>query len=513
MVALAAAVVTLGLLPPGAGAGRDGDDDDGGVVEKVREDVEEEVEDAGEQVESTVDQVESTADTQEPDTEQAAEPGSAGDHDSSQQQAGGPQPGAPPPSIRADTAEDPLTEPPMHGDNPHGQGTVGVIDVTPSNQRPLGGNPDGSNAGEEVVVGRSRGEQGGDGDYHGHITILAVLGAEVVGVDTDEGEQDSGPLAALQGVLDQVCTDSAGNLCLVLVKANSKTTNDSSRNRFEAVSLIVGGPTGIQVRVAESEGNIEEDGGCQEAEGTSRVTGISAGGQAVADFGRSRARSKACDGGASEQTNSSSVLALGGQGVPFPAAGCASGAKDTITGIPAVAPVVCNADDEGQVGDPSGVREALDVFVLQADGTPLVKVSGAASESHAQRPPGGGDGDGGGNGDDDDQPGAAALALQAAVGEARVTVTPGVAGPLGEVRGADRGGPAGAPRALGRRLPFTGAVVLPVAAAGLLLLAAGLLTRRRVAVADGDEHRRGPGGWLSVGLAGLLLAVVLLSRR
>jgi len=106
------------------------------------------------------------------------------------------------PSDRAGSP--PNYTPPLHGSNPHGQGTPAVVDLAPSNNLPLGGNPDGSDAGpEEVVLGRTRGEQDAAGNYNGHITILALLGTELVGVDSDEGETVNGPLAGLQaGLLD-----------------------------------------------------------------------------------------------------------------------------------------------------------------------------------------------------------------------------------------------------------------------------------------------------------------------
>lgn len=84
----------------------------------------------------------------------------------------------------------------MHGTNPHGQGTVGVVDLQPSPDRPQGGDPAGSDSGEEVVVGRARGEQREDGTYHGHITIVALFGQEILGLDTTPGQTQAGPLNA-----------------------------------------------------------------------------------------------------------------------------------------------------------------------------------------------------------------------------------------------------------------------------------------------------------------------------
>jgi LPXTG-motif cell wall-anchored protein len=78
------------------------------------------------------------------------------------------------------------------------------------------------------------------------------------------------------------------------------------------------------------------------------------------------------------------VIGLGGTQVPIPAAGCANGTPDTVTGIPAVLPIVCNADD---IAGAAAVREALDVFVLQVGGTSLAKETTAASESVSVAPP------------------------------------------------------------------------------------------------------------------------------
>src|SRR5918994_50703 len=108
-------------------------------------------------------------------------------------------------------------QPPQHGSNPHGQGSVAVGDLTPSSTLPLSGDPDGGDGEdqEEVVVGRSRGEQNADGSYHGHITILALFGNEVIGVDTGPGETANGPLEPLQEqLLDEICMGSDGQLCL-----------------------------------------------------------------------------------------------------------------------------------------------------------------------------------------------------------------------------------------------------------------------------------------------------------
>jgi LPXTG-motif cell wall-anchored protein len=70
--------------------------------------------------------------------------------------------------------------------------------------------------------------------------------------------------------------------------------------------------------------------------------------------------------------------------VGIPAAGCANGTPDTISGIPAVLPIVCNADD---IAGAAAVREALDVYVLQVGGTSLAKETTASSEAFSVAPP------------------------------------------------------------------------------------------------------------------------------
>ena len=89
--------------------------------------------------------------------------------------------------------------------------------------------------------------------------------------------------------------------------------------------------------------------------------------------------SKSCrDASQNQVTNTSHVIGLGGTQVPIPAAGCADGTADTLTGIPAVLPIVCNAED---VAGAAAVREALDVFVLQVGSTSLTKATTASSEA------------------------------------------------------------------------------------------------------------------------------------
>jgi LPXTG-motif cell wall-anchored protein len=287
---------------------------------------------------------------------------------------------------RADTratATDPAKQPPMHGANPHAQGGVAVVDLNPSNERPLGSKPDGTDSGEDVILGRARGEKTG-GAYHGHITILALLGQEVAGVDTAAGETKAGPLDAIQtGILDPLCASTSQQVCLSVLTADSKTTAQGSDNDFALARASV---LGLGVGAAESHGTIADTSAtCQEAQGASRVANVSApGGGAVANVSDATTNSKSCTGQAPVVTNTSHVIGLAGAQVPLPAAGCADGTPDTVTGIPGVLPIVCNAED---IAGAAAVREALDVFVLQVGSTSLTKATTASSEAISEAPP------------------------------------------------------------------------------------------------------------------------------
>jgi hypothetical protein len=290
---------------------------------------------------------------------------------------------------------DPATTPPLHGTDPHGEGTVAVIDTNPDPKRPYSSDPTGKTDNEDIVVGRSRGEQRADGTYHGHITVAALFGNEIVGVDTNPGESKHGPLDAVQvNLLNALCDGSGNQICLSAVTVDSATTNTGSTNHFSVAHATLGGASGIDVGVAESNGNISSDGTCQTSHGDSTAADAKAGGMAVASVAKSSTDSKACQGQAPQQTNTSSVISLGGTGVPIPAAGCDNGTPDTVTGIPTLLPIVCNADDTNgtQAGAPYGVREALDAFVLATGTAAAAKLTVAGADSRAVAPGAGGGG-------------------------------------------------------------------------------------------------------------------------
>jgi len=279
------------------------------------------------------------------------------------------------------TATDPPTQPPLHGANPHGQGTVGVVDIDPSSERPLAGDTDGGDSGEDVVVGRARGEKNADGTYQGRISVLGLFGNDVIPVQTAQGETKSGPLQGLQtSVLDPLCMSTNQQICLSALTANSTTTATGSTNDF---ALARASLLGLGVGAAESNGTIVQDANCQTAGGSARTANVTTSTGTVAGAANSSSTSKSCRGAAPVVTNTSEVINLGGTGVPLPAAGCANGTPDTQAGLPGLLPIICNAEE---IAGASAVREALSVFALQVGTNSLLKETTAASESLSVAP-------------------------------------------------------------------------------------------------------------------------------
>jgi LPXTG-motif cell wall-anchored protein len=282
------------------------------------------------------------------------------------------------------TAADPSRQPPLHGSNPHGQGGVAVVDLNPSAERPLGANPDGSDSGpEDVVVGRARGEQAADGSFHGHITILSLFGNELSGVDTRPGESKNGPLQPVQeGILDPLCNATSNQICLSVLTANSQTTETGSRNDFAVARAQI---LGLGAGAAEAGGTIGQTKDCQTSVGASRTANVTSSAGPVAAVANSGATSNSCRGQAPQTSRTSQVIGLGNVAVPLPAAGCANDTPDTVVDIPIVARLVCNADD---VAGAAVVRDALDVFVLNVSGSSLARESTASSEAVSVAPKG-----------------------------------------------------------------------------------------------------------------------------
>jgi hypothetical protein len=311
-------------------------------------------------------------------------------------------------------------QPPLHGDNPHGQGTVGTLDVLPSSELPYSGDPAGGPAGgdgcedprdcEEVVIGRSRGEK--ENPYHGHVTILALFGNEIAGIDTEPGQSDEfGPL---NPVLTPICTGSQGVLCLGILQAKSETTDNSSKNHFQFFGFSSQSQLGRGgISLFESNGNIEEDQNCQRSEGNSSAAHVSASRNGTngtetrqtdgfdAAVASSSAKSEACNNAAPTQTNESSILLIDGEEVIAPCE------EETLFSLGIFA-LGCSNDDTNGEGEqvqqapvPYGVREAFNFFLVplflgeesvasrQTEDGPLalLKLTVAASESHAKAPP------------------------------------------------------------------------------------------------------------------------------
>jgi LPXTG-motif cell wall-anchored protein len=280
------------------------------------------------------------------------------------------------------TATDPPTQPPTHGTNPHGQGTIAVVDIDPSSDRPLAADPDGGDSSEDVVVGRARGERNADGTYHGHISAVGLFGNDVIPVDTAQGETKDGPLQSLQAnILDPLCTNTNQQVCLTVLRMHSETTTSGSTNDFAVAraSLI-----GLGVGAADSQGVLATQQPCQAAGGAANTANVATSTGTVAQVAKSSSTSKSCRGSAPVVTNTSQVIGLGGTGVPLPAAGCANGTPDTQSGLPGLLPIICNAEE--LVGNNAAVREALDVFALQVGTNSLLKETTAASESLSVAP-------------------------------------------------------------------------------------------------------------------------------
>jgi hypothetical protein len=293
------------------------------------------------------------------------------------------------------TATDPPTQPPTHGTNPHGQGTIAVVDIDPSSERPLAADPDGGDSGEDVVVGRARGDRNADGTYHGHISAVGLFGNDVIPVDTAPGETKDGPLQSLQAnILDPLCTNTNQQVCLTVLRMHSETTSVGTSNDF---AVARAGLLGLGVGAADSQGVTGQKGACRASAGAANTANVATSTGTIAQVARSSSTTHACQGQAPTRTNTSEVIGLGGTGVPLPAAGCANGTPDTQAGLPGLLPIICNAEE--LVGNNAAVREALDVFALQVGTNSLLKETTAASESLAVAPEGGAQCD---NGIDDD---------------------------------------------------------------------------------------------------------------
>ena len=370
----------------------------------------------------------------------------------------------------------PSYTPPLHGTSPHGQGTDAVVDLTPGSSNPYSSDP--SSNGEDVVLGDSRGEQGTSG-YNGKVTLAYLFGQPIFQVTTNPGESKDGPLQPLQDGLDQLCDGSGNQLCLTVLGMHSSTTSNSSTNSFEAVGAHIGGPTGVNADAVTSNGNISDDGTCQTAHGDSSVADANVG-PLTADALQGSSTSTACSSGSQSVDQDSTVVNLGGTGLPLPSAGCANGTPNT--NFDALSPLlatVCNADDtnSSQTGAPYGVREALTVFALITGDTSVIKATTAGPESHAvapaanttpTTPAGGGTAGAGGKGG-------------SAGGNGN-----GNGNGSGSGSGAGNGSAAGTAAAGNGQLAFTGADLLALGLVGGALILGGLV----LTATGGRRHRQ-----------------------
>ena len=279
----------------------------------------------------------------------------------------------------------PSYTPPLHGTEPHGQGTDAVADLTPSTSQPLAGDPSGGS--EDLIVGDSRGQQSSDGTYHGRVTLAYLLGTPIVQVTSDPGQSNDGPLQPLQDGLDQLCSASGNQLCLTVLGMHSASTANSSTNSQEVLGAHIGGKSGINADVLTSNGNISDDGTTQTAHGDSGVAKANVGPLTVDALEGTSDSSASSSSSSVDQ--SSTVLNIGGTGLPIPAAGCANGTPNTnFTPLSPLLSAVCSASDSNgsQASGPYGVREALTLFALVTGNSSLLKVSTAGPESHAVAP-------------------------------------------------------------------------------------------------------------------------------
>jgi hypothetical protein len=278
------------------------------------------------------------------------------------------------------------TDPAITGTDPHATGTVldadiEIVDLTPGE--------------EDVIVGESSGEQDSSGDYHGRVIPVSALGLGIAVVETDEGESASSPLAPLNDLLDQICAESGNNVCLNVLDFSSNTTNSGSENVFSAANAnLLNGV--VEAGVLESEGSINQGGGCQTASSSSGSSlGVAEGALTVGAL-QSSSDSQACNDGSQTAQGDSEVLNLDELDAldPLELLGCSSTDVDDEFSIPIVLEGVCNGDDTNgtQAEAPYNTRRALGIDVLPGLGslvpgaTGLLGVNGSTSESLAEAP-------------------------------------------------------------------------------------------------------------------------------
>ena len=156
----------------------------------------------------------------------------------------------------------------------------------PEHERPLAADPTARDSGEDVVVGRARGEQNANGAYHGHITILGALRQRARRRRQRAGRDEERPAAAAAGGHPRPAVHETNEqVCLSVLTANSTTTATGSTNDFAVARAAV---LGLGVGAAESSGTIGEDANCQTSGGTAKTANVAT--SAAARSRRSRTR-------------------------------------------------------------------------------------------------------------------------------------------------------------------------------------------------------------------------------
>ena len=173
------------------------------------------------------------------------------------------------------------------------------------------------------MVGRARGEQIANGTYHGHITIAALLGNEILGVDTTPGETEAGPLDPVQeGLLTPLCNATSQGICL---DGADRRLGHHRQGLHQHVLGRERGhrrPDGPQRGRCGLQRQHRETTDCQAAHGDSNVADATVGGAPGlhADAIEANSTSRKCKDGTQTQTNTSKVVNLQNAGLAGTAA-------------------------------------------------------------------------------------------------------------------------------------------------------------------------------------------------
>jgi hypothetical protein len=281
--------------------------------------------------------------------------------------------------------------PPLHGSNPHGQGTVGVVDLSPDATRAL----DSAAHGEEVVIQRSRAERTEDG-YTASSTALEALSLKLLGTEAAEGESEHGVLEPIQAiVLDPLCGAAGDGVCVEVLRQDSEADENGASSSSAVAEVQVGGENGIGATAVESNAEIGTDeNGCEDARSDATTAGVRLGGGNAVEAASSSSDTNQCGppepepGEGPDPERDSTVVELLGLDLPLPVAGCGE-SKTPDSELDALSPIAstsCHADDGSDVGGTQSpvayaVREALSVFVGESAGTALVKISLGGSQA------------------------------------------------------------------------------------------------------------------------------------